>query len=393
MDPQTFTVIVGLDVGKHQHHAVATDRQGTVLVDRIVANEEPALGALLDDLEAIGAVLVVVDQPASIGALPVAIAQQRGLTVSYLPGRTMRQVAGTFPGEAKTDARDAAIIAAAARTMPHTIRALAPVDAHVADLRLLCGFDDDLGQQVTALTNRMRGLLSTVHPPLERVLGPRLADAGVLALLQRRPTPAALRTAGAGRITTLLTRHGSRRATVLAADIRAALDQQTVEVAGTGALATILPQLAGQLQLLLAQRRAIGTQIERVVVQHPLCPILRSLPGFGVRITARTLVELAGKEFVSAAHLASYAGVAPVTWQSGSSIRRQRRPRKGNKSLKNAFYQAAFAALAHPPSRAYYTRKRQEGHRHEQALLALARRRTDVLYAMIRDGTPYHVPA
>lgn len=52
----------------------------------------------------------------------------------------------------------------------------------------------------------------------------------------------------------------------------------------------------------------------------------------------------------------------------------------------------AFAALHHPPSRAYYDRKRAEGKRHNQALIALARRRSDVLFAMLPDETLYQEP-
>ncbi|RNL50488.1 IS110 family transposase, partial [Arthrobacter oryzae] len=44
-------------------------------------------------------------------------------------------------------------------------------------------------------------------------------------------------------------------------------------------------------------------------------------------------------------------------------------------------------------SREYYDRKRAEGKRHNQALIALARRRCDVLFAMLRDGTFYEAPS
>ncbi|VXB02836.1 hypothetical protein ARTHRO9AX_10262 [Arthrobacter sp. 9AX] len=64
------------------------------------------------------------DQPATIGALPVAVAQAAGATVGYLPGLAMRRIADLHPGQAKTDARDAAIIAEAARSMPHTLRSM-----------------------------------------------------------------------------------------------------------------------------------------------------------------------------------------------------------------------------------------------------------------------------
>lgn len=42
--------------------------------------------------------------------------------VAYLPGLARRWIADLSPGEAKTDAKDAAVIADAARTMPHTLR-------------------------------------------------------------------------------------------------------------------------------------------------------------------------------------------------------------------------------------------------------------------------------
>jgi hypothetical protein len=52
--------------------------------------------------------------------------------------------------------------------------------------------------------------------------------------------------------------------------------------------------------------------------------------------------------------------------------------------------QSAFCALpTDPASRAFCDRKRTEGKRHHQALIALARRRINVLYARLRDRRPY----
>ncbi len=86
----------------------------------------------------------------------------------------MRRIADLHAGEAKTDARDAAIIAEAARTLPHALRTLKLADEQIAELSMLCGFDDDLAAQTTQASNRIRGLLTQIHPALERVLGPRL---------------------------------------------------------------------------------------------------------------------------------------------------------------------------------------------------------------------------
>ncbi len=61
--------------------------------------------------------------------------------------------------------------------------------------------------------------------------------------------------------------------------------------------------------------------------------------------------------------------------------------KRGNKTLKRVLFLSAFASLRDPISRAYYTRKMSQGKRHNQALITLARRRCDALFALMRDGT------
>jgi hypothetical protein len=120
VDTGGMDVDLGLDVGKGEHHGTALTPAGKKVFDKRLPNTEPKLRAVFDKLLKNGTVLVVVDQPASIGALPLAVARDAGCEVAYLPGLTMRRIVDLYPGEAKTDARDAFIIADAARAMPHT---------------------------------------------------------------------------------------------------------------------------------------------------------------------------------------------------------------------------------------------------------------------------------
>ena len=69
------------------------------------------------------------------------------------------------------------------------------------------------------------------------------------------------------------------------------------------------------------------------------------------------------------------------------------RPRRYSRPLLRTCYLAAMVSIrSDPASATYYRRKRDEGKRHTQAVIALARRRTDVLFAMLRDGTLYQDP-
>jgi transposase len=349
---------------------------------------------MFDKLAQHGPVLVVVDQPATIGALPVAVARACGHQVAYLPGLAMRRIADLYPGTAKTDARDAHIIADAARTLPHTLRQIDADDDTLAELEVLVSYDDDLAAEATRLSNRIRGLLTSIHPALERVLGPKITHQAALQILSHCGGPTGLRQAGRRKLTSLATTHAPRVGDKLICDLLAALDEQTVTVPGTNAAERVLPHLAESLKTVLQQRTSIASEVEEILDAHPLAEVLTSMPGIGVRTAARILLEIGdASAFTSSAHLAAYAGIAPVTRHSGTSIRGEHPTRTGNRKLKRAFFLAAFASLSDPISRTYYDRKRTEGKKHNAALICLARRRCDVLFAMLRNKTLYQAPA
>lgn len=288
-DYESVQVFIGVDVGKDTHHAVAVNRSGNRLFDKALPNDENKLRSLISDLKQHGQILLVVDQPATIGALPVAVARSEGILVGYLPGLAMRRIADLHAGEAKTDARDAAIIAEAARTLPHALRTLKLADEQIAELSMLCGFDDDLAVQTTQASNRIRGLLTQIHPALERVLGPRLDHPAVLDLLQQYPSPEKLASLGEKKLATQLCKLAPRLGKRLAADITQALTEQTVVVPGTNAAVVVLPRLALQLITLRKQRDEVALEVEQRVLAHPLYPVLTSMPGVGVRTAARLL--------------------------------------------------------------------------------------------------------
>ena len=110
----------------------------------------------------------------------------------------------------------------------------------------------------------------------------------------------------------------------------------------------------------------------------------------GATLTAEFLAVAGGiTRYPTADQLASAAGLAPTLQQSGK-VRYLQRATGGDRTLKRVFYQSAFCALQRDPaSRAYYNRKRREGKTHHQAVIALARRRVNVLYAILRTRQPY----
>ncbi|WP_217558953.1 IS110 family transposase [Streptomyces sp. GbtcB6] len=391
-DFTSIDVFCALDVGKSEHHGTALLRVGRTVFDKPLPNNEPQLRELFARLQRKGKVLVVVDQPAAIGALPVAVARASGCEVAYLPGLSMRRLADLHPGTGKTDARDAFVIADAARTMPHLLHSIDPAEHVRAELTMVLGYDDDLAQDATRTSNRLRGLLTSIHPALERVLGPRLRHPAVLALLETFGSPAALAQADTEELIEVMTDAAPRMRIPreLAGQIHAALAEQAVQVPGTASAGEIISGLAESLAVLLKRREILETRMTALLEAHPLAKVLTSMPGVAVRTGARILAEVGdASAFPTAAHLASYAGLTPTTHRSGTSIRGEGPPRGGNKTLKRALFLASFASLSSLESRSYYDRKRAENKRHNAALICLTRRRIDVLHAMLKHRTLY----
>ncbi|MEU8465542.1 transposase [Streptomyces sp. NPDC029003] len=91
-----------MDVGKSAHHGHGLTPAGKKVFDKPMPNSEPKLRAVFDELKAtFGTVLVIVDQPASIGALPLTVARDAGCQVAYLPGLAVRRIQGGFTRSAE----------------------------------------------------------------------------------------------------------------------------------------------------------------------------------------------------------------------------------------------------------------------------------------------------
>ena len=228
MEQQEIRSWIGLDVGKGDHHATVLEADGTARFDRPVSNAQAALQRLIDDAGESAA--LVIDQPGSIASLAIAVARERGVPVAYVPGLVMRRASELYPGEAKTDRRDSFVIADTARIHQARVHWLADNNELLDDLRVLGGYDDDLAHDRTRTANRLRDLLLQASPAVERVLGPRLEHPAGRALLDRYPTPSAMRAAGPRRMLRVVAPKAPRLGPRLIQELTAALAAQTVTV-------------------------------------------------------------------------------------------------------------------------------------------------------------------
>ena len=286
-------VFVGVDIAKGDHYACVVTSAGAEVLARSVRNDEAAIGRLIDDAAVHGTVALVIDTTSSAASLLLETAARREVPVAYVTGLAMRRAADLYAGAAKTDPKDAAVLADYARRNADRLTWTTPSDELLVRLRILNGRDADLAADATRAANRLRDALLTVSPALERALGDKLATSGgARDALARWGTPTALRSAGRARIRTRIAKRSPRTADRLTDAISAALDAQTITVTAEAAWGDTITELAADLDRICARRDHLAADIEAAFMGHPLGKVLASLCGFGPRTGARTLAEI-----------------------------------------------------------------------------------------------------
>lgn len=321
--------VLGLDVGKSSHWACLIDRDGEVLASAPVRNREAELDALFASAPA--GTLVVVDQFRNIGSLAVRRARAAGLVVAHLPGLAASRAAGLFAGEAKTDERDAAVIARTALGVPDSLSGVPGRGEALEAARALSSQRDHVVACATRDKNRLRAVLLESCPALEAAVD--LSDRRWLELL-----------------------------------------------AGFGGAWGIARSGAGALE---AETAALLEGDETYAC-------LLTVPGIGPRTAAQLAVSVDIGRFPDHDHLASYCGIAPRVRSSGTSVRSVRASRRGDARLKSLLI-FSCNSLVRSSGRygEYYRACRARGMGHGRALKAVARKRLRAIYAVMRDRVPY----
>jgi len=400
---ETFQLFVGIDWATEAHQVCALNAHGEVVGERSVIHAAPAVNELVTWLlQLVGgspaAVAIAIEVPR--GPL-VETLLGRGLTVFSLnPKQLDRFRDRYFPAGAKDDRRDAFVLASSLRTDRPCFRAVRSDDPDILRLRDLSRLEEELGSSFHRYSSQLREQLHRYYPQL-LALCPSADEPWLWTLLEMAPTAAKAQRLSAARIEKLLRAHRIRRVqpSEVLEQLRAPsfpLAPGTIEAASEHAL-LLLPHL----RLLAGQRAQLAIRIQAVLDQlatsseadadkrqHRDVTIILSLPGVGRVVAATMLAEAAqalGERDYHA--LRAYAGIAPVTRQSGKkAVVLMRRGCNGR--MRNAAYHWARVSVQRDPvSRQHYHRLRARGHSHGRALRGVADRLLAMLCAMLRRRT------
>ena len=374
--------VIGLDVGKFSHWACHVTRQGEVLRNEPVANTEHDLDGLFAQAEA--GTLVVVDQVRNIGSLAISRARLAGLPVACLPGIAAHGAAKLFAGDAKTDERDAAVIAKTALGIPDSLLPVPKHDERLEAARSMAAQRSHMVACSTRDKNRLRSILLESCPEFEALAD--LADPRWLRMMESLGGPWGIVDAGKAAVGAVT--RGANRARIDAAVAAAASTRPSeYRVMAENPQVKVL---ARRIRESAEEAARLDAEITALLAGDETYACLPTIPGIGPRTESELVTSIDIGDFPDHDHLASYCGIAPRNRRSGKSISSVSSSRQGNKRLKNLLI-FSCNSLSRSKGRFgdYYRSCRERGMCHGEALKAVARRRLKVIYAIMRDKVPY----
>jgi transposase len=295
---------------------------------------------------------------------------------------------------AKSDPGDAHVLAELVRLDRAHHRPAAGDSALAEHVKVLARTHQTMIWTRQRQTNTLRSMLREFYPAALAAFGEDLAGRDALAVLAIAPSPETGRRLSLSKIAATLRRAGRQRNVEATAErIQVALRAPQLEAhpGVVGAYAASVKALVAVIAELVAQTRALRSEVETGFGQHPDAEIYLSQPGLGLILAARVLAEFGDdrSRYADPKARKNYSGMAPITRASGTKrvvLARYAR----NRRLADALYQQAFAALtASSGARAYYDRHRARGATHHQALRALANRLVGILHGCLHHHTRY----
>lgn len=392
--PLAFAAYIGLDWAD-QHHDLCLQAAGSQQRETTRLEHKPeTLAAWVTQLrQRFQGRPVAIALEQSRGALLYALMHYDFLVLYPVNTNTLASYREAFtPSGAKDDPDDAQLLLEVLCLHRDKLRPWKADDSLTRTIRLLAEYRRKLVDDRTGLTNCLRALLKQYFPQAITWIG-ELDSLLAVDFLTRWPQLGQLQAASPEQLREFYRGHGRR--------LGEKLDQRLAEISAAQPLTTdqaVISSSMSLAQVLVRQLRELvegiaqlDGQLQDLYAQHPDAAIFGSLPGAGKALAPRLLAAFGAdrERYTAASQMQCYSGVAPVTKRSGKTKLVQRRY-ACPKFVRQSFHEFAKSSLNWSRwARAYYDQQRQRGHKHHEAIRALAFKWIRIIYRCWQSQVPY----
>lgn len=387
-------LFVGIDIAKRNHEASVIAQDGRVVRKAMrFANSQAGYNKFMDMVRGLSEPVVFgMEATGHYWLTLYTHLRNDGYTVHVINPIQSDALRGMYIRKTKTDSIDSVIIADVIRFGRYCETSVEPGDLQA--MRELCRQRFYIIDMASDLKRKVIALLDQVFPEYEKLFSDTFGVSS-MELLSQYTTPEEMLSVSSQQLAEVLEKASrGRLGTEKAVEIQDAAKNSFGIVMASGSFSLIIRQYIEQIRSLESSVDIFDTEIARLLSGFDTQ--LTTITGIGPTLAAVILSEIGGdiRRFSSSAKLAAYAGVDPTVKQSGDfSGTRMKMSKRGSPYLRRAIWLAStVAAFKDPAIHALYERKRAEGKDHMTVIGHICRKMISVIFAVLRDNTPY-VPA
>ena len=384
-------MFVGIDIGKFRHEAAFLDSAGKELSKSVnFENSDEGFALFFKTLDGIsdGSPVIGMEATGHYWLNLYTALLDRGFephVINPIQTEAMRRM---NIRKTKTDSVDCLYVAQVLRMGNFSDISVQTPD--VDELRQLCRYRYSLVDSVSALKNQVKGILDRIFPEYEKLFSD-VFGATSMELLKNYTTQDAILAVPDKKLTHFLKKHS-----------RGAFDEEKTKQlkdacrhsVGIGVKnKAFVFQLRQQVQMIEFSQ----TQVEEVeqqmqaIYQRCECYLhtIRGVGPIGAAVIFSETGDIAN--FENPKKLVAFAGIDPSVHQSGNfTATESKMSKRGSPYLRRALWECALnAARTNPVIADFYQRKRKEGKDHMTAIGACARKLCYIVFAILRDKTPF----
>lgn len=390
-----YAFFVGIDWANSKHDVYVIDSQGSSYHGEIEHSTEAIDGFVSDLLSKANGRPIAIILEQSKGSLIHALMLREDVVLFPVNPKQFANYRQSFrTTKAKSDKDDAMLLARMLFERHRQMKSWKSDDENTRLLDRLCSTRRKWVEQRTALSQRLLDLVKSYIPVLLTLADSKLFECPlVMEILRKWPDPRELKRANPKFLTAILASHGIKNEDQQK-EIISKLKKAPIHSRDTSLLivsAMEAKALVTQLNSCQDIIEKLDQEIKTSLAKHPDASLFTSLRGAGAALAPRLLTAFGTDRdrFSSAEQVASYAGVAPVTKQSGKSCVVVRR-RACSKYLLQTFHEFAGAAAKWCVwSKAYYKLQQSRGMKRHAILRKLAFRWIRILYRVWQTRTPF----
>ena len=383
-------VYIGIDIAKYKHFASVVSSDGEVIVKPFpFENSREGFMKLVEEIENFHDCLIGLESTGHYAENLIFFLYQRGYKVGIINPIQTDALRDSNIRKTKTDKIDTKLIVECLMLKKYSI--INSQDIDIIKLRRLSRFRMELLQQQTRLKIQLTGCLDIVFPELSRFFKGNLHLKVSYALLEKHSSAKDIRSTRIDGLTNILYNNSRGKYKYD--------DAVRLKELAKNSIGLDNPAIDVQIKCLITQLRLYQKQIKEIDLNiKTLMEIINSpiltIPGIGYTLGAIIISEIGDiKRFSNPSKLLAFAGLDPITKQSGNfQADTMRISKRGSTYLRFAIYRAAFIIIYNNDTfRNFYNTKRSQGKNHKVALGHVSNKLVRVIFKILTDNEPFNL--